>query len=146
MVRYGKYGTLASHVRFAERRCRKLAREVFHGMVLYQAKLEKKQAFLFRTVDIAMELAVMVAAVARATALADRGDASAADALKMAELHCLGARRVVDDRFSALWSNEDDAKTALGRAVVDGKHTWLEREWHAPLNAPVAQASPKAAK
>src|SRR5262249_17339405 len=34
--RYGDFGRLAPHVRFIERRCRKLARESFHGMVAYQ--------------------------------------------------------------------------------------------------------------
>jgi hypothetical protein len=41
-------------------------------MVLYQARMEKKQAFLFRAVDIAMELFVMVAMIVR-TNKADRG-------------------------------------------------------------------------
>ena len=65
MFKYGKYGALAKHVRFADKASRRLARNVFHGMVRYQIKLERKQAFLFRTVDIAMEIAVMCAVVSR---------------------------------------------------------------------------------
>ena len=40
---------------------------------VYQATMEKKQAFLFRTVDIAMEIAVLVATVVRANKMATEG-------------------------------------------------------------------------
>jgi hypothetical protein len=56
-------------VRFVERRSRKLARESFHGIVVYQAKMERKQGFLFRCVDIVMELFAMAASVSHARAL-----------------------------------------------------------------------------
>ena len=42
-------------------------------MLVYQAKLQNKQAFLFRLVDIANEMFAMAAAVTRAKALAERG-------------------------------------------------------------------------
>ena len=67
--RYGEWGRLAPHVRAVDRSCRKLARESFHGMVVFQAKMERKQGFLFRCVDIVMELFAMTAAVARARQL-----------------------------------------------------------------------------
>lgn len=126
MFRYGEYGELAGHLRWAERQSRRLARNVFHGMVRYQAKLERKQAFLFRTVDIAMEIAVTVAAVVRAHALVKRNDPTAAAAIQLTDTHARNARRLVDQRFHELWSNDDDTKTALGRSVLDGRHTWLE--------------------
>src|SRR6185436_9651432 len=37
--RYGDFGPLARHLRFDDRSCRKLARESFHGMAVYQAKM-----------------------------------------------------------------------------------------------------------
>src|SRR5829696_103517 len=42
--RYSEFGKLATHVRFAERSSRKLARASFHGMIVHQAKLQNKQA------------------------------------------------------------------------------------------------------
>ena len=75
--RYGEFGKLARHLRFVERNCRKLARQVFHGMVVHQAKLQHKQAFLFRLVDIANELFAMAASVSRAHAMRQAGDPAA---------------------------------------------------------------------
>lgn len=133
--RYGEFGRLAQHLRWAERQSRRLARNVFHGMVRYQAKLERKQAFLFRTVDIAMEIAVTVAAVVRAQKVARAGDPRAAEVAQLADLHARNAARFVDERFHALWSNDDDVKTAVGRAVVDGTHAWLEETERHPAHA-----------
>jgi hypothetical protein len=141
--RYGEFGKLAPHLRFAERAARRLARSVFHGMLRYQAKLERKQAFLFRTVDIAMELAVLVATVARAEQLRRAADPQAESALVLADVHARNARRFVEQRFHDLWNNDDDARTALGRSVLDGRYTWEE---DAGIEAPVAVAEAAAAK
>src|SRR5262249_45516388 len=67
--RYGDLGRLAPHARFIERRCRKLARESFHGIVAYQTRMERKQGFLFRCVDIVMELFAMAASISHARVL-----------------------------------------------------------------------------
>src|SRR5439155_2658964 len=75
--RYRDFDRLARHLRFVERRCRKLARESFHGMVVYQAKMERKQGFLFRCVDIVMELFAMAASVCHARQVRDDGHAEA---------------------------------------------------------------------
>lgn len=123
--KYGEYGPLAKHLRFAERASRRLARNVFHGMVLYQAKLERKQAFLFRTVDIAMEIAVLVAAVSRTHKLRVQGKQNADQALALTDLHARNARRYIDGKFHELWANDDALKTRVGHAVVDGEHAWL---------------------
>ena len=69
--RYSEFGRLAGHLRFVERMSRKLARGSFHGMAVYQAGLQNKQAFLFRLVDVANELFAMAASICRAQALAD---------------------------------------------------------------------------
>ncbi|MEZ4241639.1 MAG: acyl-CoA dehydrogenase family protein [Myxococcota bacterium] len=145
--RYGKYGKLAKHLRFAERASRRLARNVFHGMVRYQAKLERKQAFLFRTVDLAMEIAVMTASIVRAQKLVDAKAPEADAAVALAEAFALDARRYVDQRFRDLWANDDDAKTAAGRAMLDGAFTFLELDAEAPGDrARAAKALETAAK
>src|ERR687897_121291 len=64
--RYSEFGALATHVRFAERKSRKLARTLFHCMIRFGPKLEKKQMVLGRLVEIGAELLAMTAACSRA--------------------------------------------------------------------------------
>src|SRR5260370_23150554 len=90
--RYSEFGALATHLCFVERSARKLARASFHGMLRYQAKLQNKQAFLFRLVDVANELFAMAAAVSRARALAEQGRPEAAEAGPPADLFRRNAR------------------------------------------------------
>jgi alkylation response protein AidB-like acyl-CoA dehydrogenase len=125
--RYSDFGSLATHMRFVERNARKLARASFHGMLRYQARLQNKQAFLFRLVDVANELFAMAAAVSRARALADQGRPEAAEARRLADLFCRIARRRVRRLFGELWDNDDVIRYRAGVDVLDGRHSWLER-------------------
>ncbi len=140
--RYAEFGALAPHLRFVERRSRKLAREVFHGMNVYQGRLQVKQAFLFRLVDVADELFAMAGAVSRAEALRRKGDTSAVRAAELADLFCRSSRRKVDKLFGDLWHNDDARKYQAGVAVLDGEHAWLHDgtisvgEQHQALAAP----------
>src|SRR5919112_966163 len=65
---YSEFGPLARHLRFAERSSRKLARQTFYAMARWQGKLERKQGFLGRVVDIGAELFAMSAVCVRARA------------------------------------------------------------------------------
>jgi alkylation response protein AidB-like acyl-CoA dehydrogenase len=125
--RYGEFGRLASHLRFVERSSRKLARQIFHGMVVFGPKLEKKQSFLFRCVDVANELFAMAAACSRAEAMRKAGRPEAARAGELADHFCLTTRRKVKGIFKELWSNDDAARYKMGRAVLAGEHEWLEQ-------------------
>ncbi|HUF78512.1 MAG TPA: acyl-CoA dehydrogenase, partial [Thermoanaerobaculia bacterium] len=124
--RYSGFGALAGHLRFVERNSRKLAREIFHGMIVHRAKLQNKQAFLFRLVDVANELFAMASSVSRARALAEDGHPDAAKAAELADLFCRGSRRTVKRLFHELWHNDDVLKYEVARRVLDGDHVWLE--------------------
>jgi hypothetical protein len=123
--RYRDFGGLAPHLRFVERRCRKLARESFHGIVAYQAGMERKQGFLFRCVDIVMELFAMAASLSHARALVDEKHPDAERAVELADLFCRKARRKVRRLFADLWRNDDAAKTRLAASVMTGGHHLL---------------------
>ncbi|MBX7256139.1 MAG: acyl-CoA dehydrogenase family protein [Candidatus Hydrogenedentes bacterium] len=124
--RYAEYDALATHLRFIERNSRKMARQIFHGMMVYQGKLQHKQAFLFRIVDIAMELFAMSASVVRAQTLLKEGHADAQNAVSLADMFCKTARRKVRHLFHDLWHNDDAAKYRTALSVLDGTHTWIE--------------------
>jgi alkylation response protein AidB-like acyl-CoA dehydrogenase len=125
--RYRDFGPLARHLRFVERSCRKLARESFHGMVVYQAKMERKQGFLFRCVDVVMELFAVAAAVSHARQLRDGRHPEAPSAEALVDSFCRESRRRVRRLFRDLWSNEDARKNRLAASVMKGEHLWLEQ-------------------
>jgi len=112
-------------MRFIDRSARKLARSSFHGMAIYQAKMERKQGFLFRCVDIVMELFAMSASVSYARALREAGNAEAPQALELADLFCRQARRRVRASFKALWSNDDAKLNQVASRVMKGEDVWL---------------------
>jgi alkylation response protein AidB-like acyl-CoA dehydrogenase len=124
--RYNDFGRLARHVRFVERSARKVARQMFHAMIVHGPKLQKKQAFLFRWVDVAIELVAMSASISRARALADAKHKRARHAYALVDMFCRGSRRRVRGLFRDLWRNEDVSKYRLGRAVLDGNFAFME--------------------
>jgi alkylation response protein AidB-like acyl-CoA dehydrogenase len=123
---YGEFGRLAKHLRFVERSSRRLARQTFYGMGRWQAKLERKQAFLGRVVDIGAELFAMTACCSRAEMLLHTAPEKAASAYELAEAYCEQARVRVEEYFDQLWRNTDDADHRLTRKVLAGDYTWLE--------------------
>ncbi|HEV7784548.1 MAG TPA: acyl-CoA dehydrogenase family protein [Thermoanaerobaculia bacterium] len=157
--RYQEFGELATHLRFVERNTRRLSRQIFHGMLVHQAKLQNKQAFLFRLVDIANELFCIAASVSRAQAMTEAGHPEAANATELADLFSRGSRRKIVRLFHELWANDDVRKYKVALRVLDGKHAWLEegalglearRDAHKPMvadtsgSAPEPTAAPKA--
>jgi len=117
---FSEFGALATHLRFVERHSRKLARSTFYAMGRWQAKLEKRQAFLGRIVDIGAELFAISAACVYARTL------GTSEATELADVFAKQARRRVEGLFGDLWANDDDANHALADRVLDGAHTWLE--------------------
>ncbi|MFY9824875.1 MAG: acyl-CoA dehydrogenase family protein [Thermoanaerobaculia bacterium] len=146
--RYNEFGDMATHLRFVERNTRRLSRQIFHGMLVHQAKLQNKQAFLFRLVDIANELFCIAASVSRAQAMTEAGHPEAANATELADLFSRGSRRKVVRLFHELWANDDVRKYKVALRVLEGKHAWLEegslsiaarKEAHRPLTADSAE-------
>ena len=118
---FGEFGPLGTHLRYVERTSRRLARCTFYGMSRWQGRLEHKQRFLGRIVDIGAELFAMTAACVRAQR--EQADASATD---LADAFCHQARVRVDRLFDELWHNSDDADRTLARDVLKGRYAWLE--------------------
>jgi alkylation response protein AidB-like acyl-CoA dehydrogenase len=120
---FGAFGPLAHHMRFAERRTRKLARALFHAMLRFGPRLERRQALLFRGVDIGAELFAMAATCSRAMADARKGNTQA---IALADVFCREARARIDATFAAFWGADDGAVYAASQQVLRGEHAWLE--------------------
>lgn len=123
---YSDAGPVAGHLRFIDSSARRLARNIFHGMMVHQARMQNKQAFLFRIVDIGNELFAMAATCARTVAMQKAGHADAEKALELTDLFCRQARRKINGLFRALWMNDDNRKYRVALNVLKGKHRWLE--------------------
>jgi hypothetical protein len=123
LKRYGEFGKLATHLRFVEHNTRHLGRSIFHAMVRYGPKLERKQAVLFRAVDIGTELFAMSAACVRAQMLAKQGQK---EAVQLADAFCRESRLRVEEHFRNLYGPNDANLYKLAMSVLKGEHAWLE--------------------
>jgi alkylation response protein AidB-like acyl-CoA dehydrogenase len=132
---YGEFGPLARHLRYVERASRKLARSTFYAAGRWQGKLEYKQGFLGRMVDIGAELYAMSAVCVRALEDAKTGAEPLAgtgaslpgpSALRLADAFCRQARVRVEELFDGLWRNTDALDSRLARQVLGGEFTWVE--------------------
>jgi len=124
--RFSEFGPLARHVRYLDRATRRLARTIFHLMLRHGPKLEKRQALLFRAVDIGADLFAMSAAVSRAESLRRSRAPEASGAVELADLFCRSTRRRVEEHFRGIASNDDVAKYAAARRLLNGEFAWLE--------------------
>jgi hypothetical protein len=109
-----------------DRASRKLARTLFHCMVRFGPKLEKRQAVLGRLVEIGAELLAITAACSRAQAMVKQDPANRGP-VELADLFSRQARRRVEDRFAAVFDNDDVAAYAVAQQVLRNEHTWLEQ-------------------
>lgn len=123
---YHEFGPLAAHLRFIERSSRKLARNTFYGMARWQAKLEQRQGFLGRVVDIGAELFAMSAACVHAESQRAADPVVGQQAYELAEAFCEQATLRVETLFRGLWDNTDVSDVQLTRNLLQGRYGWLE--------------------
>ncbi|WP_369249565.1 acyl-CoA dehydrogenase family protein [Streptomyces sp. R41] len=116
---------LSAHLRYVERSARKLARSTFYAMSRWQGRMETKQGFLGRIVDIGAELFAMSAACVRAELLRTTGE-HGREAYQLADAFCRQSRIRVDELFDRLWTNTDDLDRKVVKGVLSGTYTWLE--------------------
>jgi len=124
LFKFGDFGKLAQHVRFVDRMSRRLARTTFHAMVRFGPKLEQRQMVLFRLVDVGAELFAMATVCARAEMLRRRGQP---EAVELADLFCVDARRRVHAIFRRVFDNDDVKTYGVAKNVLAGQHVWVEQ-------------------
>ncbi|PLX82694.1 MAG: DNA polymerase II [Desulfuromonas sp.] len=113
--------TLKRNLWFIESAARRLARDLFHMMLLYQQDLQKRQLILGRLVDCGSELFAMSAVIARASKAREPGE------LQVADLFCRQSRRRIKALHRSVYCHDDRATTAVARDLLDGKIRWLEK-------------------
>jgi alkylation response protein AidB-like acyl-CoA dehydrogenase len=123
--RYGEFGPLAGHLRFADRMSRKLARALFYAMIRFGAGLERRQAVLGRIVDIGADLFVLTAACVRAQMLRRENPADPTP-VELADLFARHARRRIRQNFRTIFANDDVATYRTAKRVLEGRYGWLE--------------------
>ena len=128
--KHGDFGRLSNHMGYVERSSRHLSRSIFHAMMRYQAKLERKQMVLFRIVDIGTDLFAMAATISYATMLAKQGQQNA---LELADLFCREARKRIDQNFRNLFDDADDLHYKVVQRLMKGEYEWLEGDLVQPV-------------
>lgn len=128
--RYAAFGRLARHMRYVDRTSRRLARTLFHAIVRFGPKLERRQAVLFRLVDAGAELFAMAAACSRAQMLKTSKDAEeraqAETATHLADTFCRLARRRIKGQLEAVFANDDVHVYKTAQRVMADEVRWLE--------------------
>ncbi len=121
--RFRDVGPLGAHLRFAARACRRLARSIFHGMLRFGPKLEHKQLFLFRAVDVALDLFALMATVLRA----QRAQPTDVGAVAVADRFATDVRGRIEQTLRDMWRNHDAERYAFAQRLHSEQLDWLER-------------------
>lgn len=122
----GMHPRLATHVREVARLSRKMARTLFHQMVKFGPKLEKRQVLLGRIADIGTDLFAIAAACAFADKLINEGEPAERVLVLVEDFHAQ-ARLRIDQNFAGVGRNADEHGYALAQEVIRGDHQWVER-------------------
>jgi len=122
---FGFKSPLSRYLRWVNSRTSKLARALFHRMVLIGPKLEKRQLTLSRIVDIGVELVVMGLVACRVQTELDRGEDKN---LKKAVYWLKSARLRVDELFRELNNNSDKEARELSQDLLNSVAPFEEND------------------
>jgi len=118
---------LDGHMVYVQKTCRRLARDIFHQMLVYQQRLEAKQGILNQVVDIASELFAMAVSCSYADALM-KSQPEKSNAVELADLFCHYARRRIDASFKLIHKNDDRKNKKVAKNLMAGQYEWLESD------------------
>ncbi len=120
---------LKRHLNFAQAASRRLAREIFLNMLIYQQRLEAKQNILARFVDIGTDLFVISCVCSYAVRLAKQKEIpSSTSPIELADLFCRQAKPRITRNFQDVRRNDDKMLTAIAKKFLNGSYEWLENE------------------
>ena len=113
-------------MRFVERKSRKLARVLFHQMIKFGPKLERRQMILGRLVEVGTELFAMASACSKALSL-EKQNPGDPGPRELADLFCRQAKiRVCHYFMGVCWNTDRKDSKVAEKAMADG-YEWLEK-------------------
>jgi hypothetical protein len=124
--RFSGYGTLAKHMRFVERNSRKLARTLFHQMIKFGPKLERRQMILARLVEVGTELFAMTACCTKAMAV-EKETPDFHCSRELADLFCRQAKLRIHNYFMGVCCNTDVKDSQAAAKALEGTYAWMEK-------------------
>lgn len=116
---------LAAHLDDVAAGARRLARTLFHQMVRFGPKLEKRQVLLGRIADIGSDLFALAASCAYAQKLLHEG-AEAEKVFTLVDDFALQAHTRIGQNFAGVSRNADEHGYDLAQQIARHEHTWLE--------------------
>jgi alkylation response protein AidB-like acyl-CoA dehydrogenase len=116
---------LAGHARFVQRSSRRLARSLFHAMVLAGPALERRQETLARFVEAGVDLFAIAVTISRAFSLTQAVDGEASP-IELADHFARVARRRVEAALGGVRSNDDASARRIARGLLERRYAWLE--------------------
>lgn len=119
--------SLAVHLKFVRSCAKRLARGIFHHMLLYQQKLVNKENTINRFVDIGTDLFAMSCVLSYAARLLGQETDKKATT-ELTELFCSAARERIGRKFDELRRNDDKLSRPVARRTLDGGYAWLEKD------------------
>lgn len=123
---------LQPHMKFIGRSARKLARNLFLAMGIYQQKLEGKQHLMSRLVNAGTDLFTMAAACSKAITM-KKNNPNDDTPVELAHLFCIQAKGRINKQFKHLFNNNDQASYDLAQEILAGKYEWLENDIISPM-------------
>jgi len=117
---------LAAHFNRVASRSRRLARALFHQMVKFGPKLEKRQVLLGRLADVGADLFALAASCVLAQKLLLDGEPEAKVCTLVDDFAAQAEVRIAQN-FAGVSHNADQHGYDVAQQVIKGEHTWLER-------------------
>jgi len=117
--------SLANHLRFVQSSSKKLARTVFHQMMIHQKKMEGKQAVLNRLVGIGTEL-FAISTTCSYTDYLLKSDQNKENAIDLANHFCLMSRKRVSRLFEDGSFNCDKVTFDVAKKIMKDEFEWME--------------------
>jgi len=118
---------LSGHMVYVQKVSRRLARNIFHQMIIYQQKLEAKQGILNQVVDIAAELFAMAVSCSYAAVLS-KEQSGKGNAAELADLFCHSSRRRIKQSFQLIKKNDNRKSKKVAKNLMAGQYEWLESD------------------